>query len=215
MSTGARRGLHVDTTVVRGDFSLSIAFDVPPAHVLVLAGPVDAGATTVVRAIAGRLPVAAGEIAIDGVVISAPGLTVSRELRRVGAVFEGYRLTSRLTVRDHVAGVFRRRGAPLPLARAEAQPWLERFELDHLAALRPADLGPAQRMGLALARALAADPAVLVLDEPLAPLPEGERRAARRSLTALLREFGRPVVVASRDPEDAVALAADVVSLRG
>jgi ABC-type sulfate/molybdate transport systems ATPase subunit len=214
MSTGAP-GLHVDATFARDAFSVRLAFDVPPGRVLALSGPADSGATTIIRTIAGRLPVAAGEIVIDGMVVSAPGATVSREVRRVGAVFDGYRLSSRLTVGDHIANVFRTRGTPLPLARAEARPWLERFELDHLAALRPSDLEPAQRLSLALARALAADPAVLVLDEPLEPLAGADRLAARRSLASLLREFGRPVVIGSRDPDDAATLASDVHTLRG
>jgi len=114
-----------------------------------------------------------------------------------------------------VATVFRRRGVPLVAARDAAQPWLERFELDHLANLRPADLEPVQRMRLALARALAADPAVLVLDDPLGPLAESARPAARAALRSLLRDFGRPVVLASADAEDRAALAADTLVLRG
>jgi molybdate transport system ATP-binding protein len=203
-------GLHVDATVGQ----VAAAFRVPPGRVVALGGDA-AAATAIVRAIAGRLPVDAGAIAIDGVTVSAPGLTLSRERRRVGAVFEGYRLSSRLTVRDHVATVFRRRGAVLATAREAARPWLERFELDHLANLRPADLQPPQRLGLALARALAADPAVLVLDDPLAPLEARTRAPARADLARLLREFGRPVVVATRDPDDVAALAAHSVALRG
>lgn len=197
--------LHVDATIL----GVSAAFDVGPRGVLALTGDADAG-TTMIRAIAGRLPVTAGEITVDGVVVSTPGRTVPREQRRVGAVFEGYRLTSKLTVRDHVANVFRRRGVSLQVAREEARPWLERFELDHLANLRPADLEPAQRMGLALARALAADPAVLVLDDPLGPL--ADPGPARTALRRLLRDFGRPVVIATTDPD---GLATETLVLRG
>lgn len=212
MSTGALQGLHVDATVSFGGQELSARFDVPPHRTVALTESEDAG-TVIVRAIAGRLPVAAGSIVLDGVTISAPGTTLSRERRRVGAVFEGYRLSSRLTVRDHVANVFRRRGAHLTVARSEARPWLERFELDHLANLRPADLEPPQRMRLALARALAADPAALVLDDPLGPLEA--RAVARGELARLLRDFGRPVVIATRDPADLAALEAHSIALTG
>jgi ABC-type sulfate/molybdate transport systems ATPase subunit len=212
MSDDAARGLHVDATVSLGGQSLSARFDVPPSSTLALTGSQDAG-TIIVRAIAGRLPISEGTIVLEGVTISKPGSTMSRERRRVGAVFDGYRLSSRLNVRDHVATVFRRRGVPLAIARKDAQPWLERYELDHLANLRASDLEPAQRMSLALARALASDPAALVLDDPLGPL--SDKPAARTSLARLLRDFGRPVVIATRDPNDIAALAAHSIAVSG
>ena len=186
--------LHVDATAG----GATARFDVAPRDVLALTGPPAAG-TAMIRAIAGRIPVTAGRIAVDGVIVSEPGRTVPRDQRRVGAVFAGYRLTSKLTVRDHVANVFRRRGAALAVAREAAQPWLERFELDHPANLRPGDLEPAQRLSLALARALSADPAVLVLDDPLGPLTDPA--LARTTLRRLLADFGRPVVVATTEPD--------------
>ena len=198
-------GLQVDATAG----GVSATFDVAPHQVLALTGDAAAG-TAVIRAIAGRLPVTAGRIAIDGVVVSEPGRTLSRERRRVGAVFDGYRLTSKLTVRDHVANVFRRRGAAAGAAREAAQPWLERFELDHLANLRPADLKAPQRLSLALARALAADPAVLVLDDPLGPLADAD--PSRQAIGRLLHEFGRPVVIAMTEPD---SLVTDRFILRG
>lgn len=204
-----RAGLHIDATVG----GVVAAFEV--GHEIVALTADAAVGTTVIRAIAGRLPVDSGVIILGGVTISTPELTVPRERRRVGAVFDGYRLSSRLTVRDHVASVFRRRGAALAVARQEALPWLERFELDHLANLRPADLGPAQRMSLALARALAGDPAALVLDDPLGPIPASGRAEARGALAHVLRDFGRPVVVATRDPDDVDGLAARSIRLRG
>jgi ABC-type sulfate/molybdate transport systems ATPase subunit len=206
----AGNGLHVDATITRGPFTVSAKFDVAPRHVTALTGPSGDGATTVIRAIAGRLPIAMGAIIVDNVVVSAPGHVIPRPARRVGAVFEGYRLPVRSTIRDVVASAFRDRGVPIAVARLEAQPWLERFELDHLADGYPAGLAPMLRLRLALARTFAADPAVLVLDDPFAPIPESERRDGRRELAALLREFGRPVVVATRDPADHAALADDV-----
>ena len=90
----------------------------------------------------------------------------------------------------------------------------ERFELDHLADRRPAQLSGGQAQRVALARALASDPEVLLLDEPLASLDAGIRDEVRADLARHLREFGRPTVVVTHDAQDVIALADEVVVLQ-
>jgi len=106
------------------------------------------------------------------------------------------------------------RGAGRAAARVAAQPWLERFELDHLAARHPGELSGGQRQRVALARALAADPEVLLLDEPMASLDVEIRDEVRADLARHLRDFGRPVVLVTHDAEDVAAVADDVVVLQ-
>ena len=103
------------------------------------------------------------------------------------------------------------RGAGRAIARAEAQPWLERFELDHLADRHPAQLSGGQAQRVALARALASDPEVLVLDEPMASLDVEIRDEVRADLARHLRDFGRPTVLVTHDAADVAAVADDVV----
>ena len=133
------------------------------------------------------------------------------ELRRVGVVFQDFLLFPHLTVRDNIAFASRVRGAGRAVARAEAQPWLERFELDHLADRHPAQLSGGQAQRVALARALASDPEVLVLDEPMGSLDVEIRDEVRADLARHLRDFGRPTVLVTHDAADVAAVADDVV----
>lgn len=206
--------LSVDATVERPGFTVSATFDALPGRPLALVGPNGAGKTTLVAAIAGLLPVASGTIAIDGLEVSNSAGIVPPELRRVGVVFQDFLLFPHLTVADNVAFALRVRGSGRAGARAKAQPWLERFELDHLAARHPGELSGGQRQRVALARALASDPQVLLLDEPMASLDVEVRDDVREDLAHHLRAFGRPVVLVTHDADDVIALADDAVVLQ-
>jgi molybdate transport system ATP-binding protein len=206
--------LSVDATVERDEFTVSAAFDALPGRPLALVGPNGAGKSTLVAAIAGLLPLASGTIAIDGLIVSNAAAVVPPDLRRVGVVFQDFLLFPHLTVRDNVAFALRVRGSGRAVARAEAQPWLERFELDHLADRHPAQLSGGQAQRVALARALASDPEVLVLDEPMSSLDVEIRDEVRADLARHLRDFGRPTVLVTHDADDVAAIADDVVVLQ-
>lgn len=206
--------LAVDVTVERDGFTVTAEFDALPGRPLALVGPNGAGKSTLVAAIAGLLPLASGTIEIDGLVVSNAAAVVAPELRRVGLVFQDFLLFPHLSVRDNVAFALRVRGTARGDARSGAQPWLERFELDHLADRRPAQLSGGQAQRVALARALASDPQVLVLDEPLASLDVEIRDDVRADLARHLREFGRPTVLVTHDADDVAALADDIVVLQ-
>jgi ABC-type sulfate/molybdate transport systems ATPase subunit len=206
--------LTFDATVVRGSFSVTAAFEALPGRPLALVGPNGAGKSTMVAAIAGLLPLESGLIRVGDLIVSAGEAAVPPELRRVGVVFQDFLLFPHLTVRDNIAFAARVRGAGRAIARAEAQPWLERFELDHLASRHPAQLSGGQAQRVALARALASDPEVLVLDEPLASLDVEIRDEVRADLARHLRDFGRPTVLVTHDAEDVAAIADDVVVIQ-
>jgi molybdate transport system ATP-binding protein len=214
--TGANASdvLRVDATVQREGFAVTAVFDALPGRPLALVGPNGAGKSTLVAAIAGLLPLASGAIAIDGVTVSDTTRTLAPELRRVGVVFQDFLLFPHFTVRDNVAFALRVRGAGRAAARSQAQPWLERFDLDHLATRHPARLSGGQRQRVALARALASDPQVLVLDEPMASLDVEIRDEVRADLAHHLRAFGKPTVLVTHDADDVAALADDVVVLQ-
>ena len=206
--------LLVDARVERGDAVIEAAFEAHPGLPLALVGPNGAGKSTLVAAIAGLLPLAAGEIRIGDLPLSAGRHAVAPELRRIGVVFQDLLLFPHLSVRDNIAFPMLVRGATRRRSRGAARPWLERFELDHLADRRPAELSGGQRQRVALARALASDPEVLVLDEPLAALDVEVRDGVRADLAAHLREFGRPTVLVTHDADDVRALADEVVVLQ-
>ena len=166
---------------------------------LALVGPSGAGKTTVLRAIAGLvspergLVQAAGSTWLD----TARGVALPPERRSVGFVFQDYALFPHLSVERNV-----RFGGP-----GRAAELLAAFGLARLAGARPGQPSGGERQRGALARALARDPAVLLLDEPLAALDAQTRNQVRGELRERLRRLRLPTVVVTHDYADAAALA--------
>ncbi|HEU5490396.1 MAG TPA: ABC transporter ATP-binding protein [Gaiellaceae bacterium] len=170
-----------------------------------LVGPSGAGKTTVLRAVAGLAKPEHGRIRLGGEVLfdSAAGIDVPPEDRRVGFVFQDYALFPHMTVAQNVAYGARGRAAEL----------LERFRIAHLAGARPGELSGGERQRVGLARALAREPGVLLLDEPLSALDPHTRAALRLELRELLDELDLPVLLVTHDFHDAAVLADRVAAL--
>jgi molybdate transport system ATP-binding protein len=213
----AGRGLHVDARVDRGTFALDVALDLAPGESLAVLGPNGAGKSTLLRALAGLAPLTAGRIELDGVVLddATSGAFVPPEQRRVGLVFQGYRLFPHLSVRDNVAFGPRSAGLARRASRAAADEWLAVLDLTALASRRPRELSGGQAQRVALARALATDPALLLLDEPMAALDARTRLEVRATLREHLRHFAGPVVVVTHDPLEAMVMADRLLVLEG
>lgn len=191
-----------------GGLRFDVDLDVDEAVVAVV-GPNGAGKTTLLRALAGLLPLDRGRVVIDGVVVEDPGagIRLPPEARGVGVVFQEHRLFDNLTALENVAFGPRARGLPRRTARQRAAGWLDRVGLPHVAAQRPRQLSGGQAQRVALARALAAEPAVLLLDEPLAAVDASARTELRSLLRVELRRYPGPRLVVTHDPIDAAALA--------
>ena len=201
----ADEGLAFEATAGAGAFDLEAAFAVAPGRTLALVGPNGAGKTTCLGLIAGLVAPRTARVACAGEVWTdtARGVSVPPERRRVGVVFQDYALFPHLTVERNVAyGPRARRVADAAGATARA---LERLGLAALRDRAVATLSGGERQKVALARALAADPAVLLLDEPFAALDVGARRAVRSDLFRLLAGCGLPTVLVTHDPVDALA----------
>jgi molybdate transport system ATP-binding protein len=215
--TPAPYGDHVDLDLrlVRGAFELSLALTAGPGQVVAVLGPNGAGKTSLLRALAGLSPITAGHITLSGVPVDRPATStfVPPDQRRVGLVFQNYRLFPHLDVRDNVGFAARAQGAGRQRSRAIAQPWLDRLDLVELAGRRPSQLSGGQAQRVALARALAADPGLLLLDEPLAALDAGARLDLRSHLREYLAGFTGPVLLVTHDPLDAMVLADRIVVL--
>ena len=181
--------------VNRGAFSLDAEVQVADGEVLALLGPNGAGKTTLLRALAGLDP-------LDDV-----------RLADVGVVFQEHRLFPHLSAVDNVAFPLRCKGVRRPAARAVAHGWLERLGLAELASRRPAALSGGQAQRVALARALSAEPALLLLDEPLSSLDATARVEVRQVLRQELAAFTGPAVLVTHEPLDALALADRVLVL--
>jgi molybdate transport system ATP-binding protein len=164
-----------------------------------LVGPSGAGKTSILRVIAGLLRPEQGRVQLDGStwLDTEAGIDLPPERRGVGLVFQEYALFPHLTVRGNVGFGARRRVDDL----------LERFGLSALADARPATLSGGERQRVALARSLAREPAVLLLDEPLSALDAFTRARVRAELRELLSELSLPTVIVTHDFDDAAALA--------
>jgi molybdate transport system ATP-binding protein len=200
--------LAVDLAVPREAFDVRAAFEVSEGRVLGIVGPNGAGKSSILAGIAGLVD-ATGTIRLgDTDLHSRPA-----ERRGVGVVFQDFLLFPHLTVGDNVAFAARVAGNRWRAARAKADPWLTRFDLTELAQRHPNALSGGQSQRVALARALAAEPAVLLLDEPMASLDVEIRDAVRVDLARHLREFGGPAIVVTHDRDDAAALCHEVLVL--
>ncbi|WP_199732428.1 sulfate/molybdate ABC transporter ATP-binding protein [Frigoribacterium sp. PhB107] len=229
-------GLSARLRVARGSFALELDLDVAPGEVVALLGPNGAGKSSALGALAGLLPADGSRVVVDGHVLDGygrdgygldgPGLDgpgaddgpaarVPARDRRVGTVFQDHRLFPHLTALENVAFGPRSRGVPARAARELAQVELRRVGLASLAGRRPSELSGGQSQRVAVARALAADPRLLLLDEPLAALDAEQRPAVRTALADVLQEVRVATLLVTHDPVDAVALADRVVVLEG
>ena len=192
-----------------GTLDLDLEFNIGEGEVVALLGPNAAGKTTLLRAVAGLVPLDAGHVRLDGDVLedTASGQYVPTEHRPIGFVFQDYLLFPHLSVLDNVAFGLRSRGTPRRAAADKALEWLGRVGLKSYARAKPAELSGGQRQRVALARALAPDPRLLLLDEPLAALDVTTRAEVRRDLKRHLASFNGLRLVVTHDPLEAVALA--------
>ncbi|MDQ0989692.1 ABC transporter ATP-binding protein [Streptomyces sp. V3I7] len=196
-------GLDARLVVDRGPFRLDVALRAAPGDVVALLGPNGAGKTTALRALAGLVPLSGGHLRLDGASLDR----TPPESRPVGVVFQDYLLFPHLSALDNVAFGPRCHGTSKAEARAEAAAWLERMGLaDHLAA-KPRRLSGGQAQRVAVARALATNPRLLLLDEPLAALDARTRLEVRVQLRRHLAEFEAVAVLVTHDPLDAMVLA--------
>ncbi|MFN8022750.1 MAG: ABC transporter ATP-binding protein [Acidimicrobiales bacterium] len=204
--------LSVQTALQLGALDLDVSFDVRPGELVAVLGPNGAGKSTLLRAVAGLQPIDRGRIVVDERVLDDGGAVfVEPEQRPVGVVFQQYLLFDHMTVLENVAFGLRARGVAKHDARVRARAWIDRLGLGEHVSARPRQLSGGQAQRTALARALATDPRVLLLDEPLAALDVGTRATVRRDLRQHLATFEGMRVLVTHDPVDAWALADRVV----
>ena len=179
--------------------------------VAVLFGPSGAGKSLTLACLAGLVRPDAGRIVIDDRVLfdAAAAIDVSPQRRRVGYVFQGYALFPHLSVAENVG--FGLRGRPRAERARRVAEVIDRLGLGGLEARRPADLSGGQRQRVALGRALAIDPALLLLDEPLSALDLPLRRALRDELRSTLADLRMAAVVVTHDFTEAYRLGDRIV----
>ena len=210
-------GLDAEVVVDVGSFRLDVALAVGEGEVVAVVGPNGAGKSTLLRALAGLQALAGGRVVLDGVVLEevGAGRRLAPEARAVGVVFQEGLLFPHLSVVDNVAFGLRCRGTGRAEARRRAEQWLVRLGLGGRANARPRALSGGERQRVALGRALAVEPSLLLLDEPLSALDVEGRGALRRDLRRHLASFAGARLLVTHDPLEAMTLADRLVVVEG
>lgn len=205
--------VRAEIGVSAGELRLDAVLDVAEGERVAIVGPNGAGKTTLLRALAGLVPIDEGSIHLAGVTVDDPGagVFVRPQARRIGVVFQDYLLFPHLSATDNVAFPLRANGVATRVARDRARQALADFGLADIASARPATLSGGQAQRVALLRALVMDPAVVLLDEPMAALDAHVRPRVREAVREILD--GRTVLLVTHDAGDVAALATRVIVL--
>ena len=190
--------LDFDFALPLRPFRLELALTVG-RETVALVGPSGAGKTSILRAVAGLARPERGRIALDGRVLFDAAAKIDRppEERRVGYVFQEYALFPHMTVQQNVAYAGRKRAAET----------IDRLGITAFAQAYPGELSGGERQRVGLARALARDPGVLLLDEPMSALDTHTRSSVRAELKRTLDHLDLPVLLVTHDFQDAAVLA--------
>lgn len=208
----ACRGLSVDYGLVRAVDDVDL--EVQTGELMAVLGPSGSGKTTLLHAAAGFIAPAAGEIRIGGRQVSGPGWAEPPERRSLGLVFQSYALWPHMTALDTVAYPLVRHGSRRDDARIKARAILERVGLGALVARRPSELSGGEQQRVGLARALAASPALFLLDEPTANLDATIKPLLQQEIVQEQRSTGAGALYVTHDPAEAFGVADRIAVLR-
>ncbi len=196
-----------------GDFTAldGVSVDVPAGSLTALLGPSGSGKSTLLRVIAGLEQADEGVVCLEGQDVT----NVPPQERGVGFVFQHYAAFKHMTVWENVAFGLKIRRRPLAEVKQRVSELLELVQLVRLGDRYPAQLSGGQRQRMGLARALAVDPKVLLLDEPFGALDARVRKELRAWLRRLHDETHTTTVIVTHDQEEAMDVADRVVVMNG
>jgi iron(III) transport system ATP-binding protein len=182
-----------------------------------LLGPSGCGKTTTLRMIAGLEHLSGGEIAIGERIVDSlsAGTFVPPEQRGLGLVFQSYALWPHMTVERNIDFGLRLRKLPEKERRAKVNDVMEKLRIRDYASRYPAQLSGGQQQRVALARMLAVNPGILLLDEPLSNLDASLRLEMRAELRRLHEEFRTTIVFVTHDQWEAMTLATTIAVMNG
>ena len=199
-------GLHV-TLKQAGPIPLAVEFSCSEGELLALVGPSGAGKSTTLRAIAGLYRPQAARVTCGGAIWldTINGVCLPPHQRRVGLVFQSYALFPHMTALGNVTAAMGHH--PHGERAARAGKLLALVHLTNLEQRRPAELSGGEQQRVAVARALAREPAVLLLDEPFSAVDRRTRRKLHTELAELRKAVRVPIVLVTHDIDEAAGLA--------
>ncbi len=196
-------------TKTYGDFTAldNVSVDLPTGHLTALLGPSGGGKSTLLRIIAGLETADSGEVNIEG----TEATHLPPQKRNVGFVFQHYAAFKHMSVAKNVAFGLEIRKRPKDEIAQRVDELLELVHLSQFANRLPSQLSGGQRQRMALARALAVEPSVLLLDEPFGALDAKVRKELREWLRRLHDEVNVTTVFVTHDQEEALEVADEIV----
>jgi iron(III) transport system ATP-binding protein len=189
-----------------------VSFDVEDGEIFAILGPSGCGKTTTLRCVAGFERATEGKVVMQGRTLSGPGVHVSPEEREVGIVFQDYALFPHLSVLENVA--FGVRGVSQAQQTERAREALAMVGLSNFEDRQPQHLSGGQQQRVALARTLAPEPDLILLDEPFSNLDALLRQETRQEVRRLLKDKGMSAVLVTHDQEEALSFSDRLAVMR-
>ncbi|MEL7610551.1 MAG: ABC transporter ATP-binding protein [Bacillota bacterium] len=184
-----------------------VSFCVPEGRFVSILGVSGSGKSTLLKIIAGLLPQSAGSVMIGGRCADK----VPAHKRGTVIVFQDYRLFPHMSVAENIGFPLRMKGVPQKECLKRASQLLGKVQLEGFEGRKPHEMSGGQIQRVALARSLAADPGVLLLDEPFSNLDENLRKEMRALVLGLQREYGITTVLVTHDRAEALSMSDGIV----
>lgn len=191
-----------------GEFALDVNLHIQPGEFVTLFGVSGAGKTTLLRCLAGLTKADAGSIKINGENWLGADKKLPVQQRRVGYMFQDYALFPNMTVRDNLEFALRKTAD-----KKHVDELIEMMDLGELQQCKPHTLSGGQQQRVALARAVAAEPQLLLLDEPFSALDHATKLRLQDEVLAMQRRYGLTTVMVSHDVSEVYRLSQRVLIL--
>ena len=199
----------ISSCIGKNNILRDVSFEIERESITSILGPSGSGKTTLLKTIAGFQSICQGELFINGHSMSRPGFTQTPDKRNIGMVFQDHALFPHLTVQENIQTGLRSKGSD----KQKLNRLIEKLHLPHLLKRRPHELSGGQQQRTALARALVADPDIILLDEPFANLNQDLQIEVGIELVDILRDQKTTAIMVTHDQNDAMAISDNIIIL--